>query len=106
MVAMSLAIVRFLAWLKALLLEILPRIDSSRRHNRHELSDQQILGLSSGLVIGFYLGSTVPGSMIDLNLAIVGFLAWLKALLLEILPRIDSARRHDRHELGDRPFSA
>jgi hypothetical protein len=76
---------------------ILPWIDSARRHDRHELSDQQSLGLSSGLVIGFYLGSTVPGGMIDMSLAISKFRScyW-------ILPGIDSARRHDRHELGDR----
>ncbi len=64
------------------------------------------LGLSKGLVIGFYLGSTVPGGIIALSLEIVGFLAWLQALFLEILPRIDSSRRHDHLELSDRLFSA
>ncbi len=56
----------------------LPWIDSARLHDRHELSDQQILGLSSGLVIGFYLGSTVPGGMIAMSLAIVSVLAWMR----------------------------
>jgi hypothetical protein len=86
--------VEFLAWLKALFLDILPRIDSSRRHDRHELSDQQILGLSAGLVTGFYLGSTVPGGMIAWAWRSSGSCNW-------ILPWIDSARRHDRHELSD-----
>jgi hypothetical protein len=70
MIAMSLAISKFRScyW-------ILPWIDSARRHDRHELGDQQILGLSSSLVIGFYLGSTVPGGMIALSLAISTFSA-------------------------------
>jgi hypothetical protein len=79
MIAMSLAIVKFSScyW-------ILPWIDSARRHDRHELSDQQILGLSAGLVIGFYLGSTVPGGMIAMSLAIVWFLALVQVLLLDL----------------------
>jgi hypothetical protein len=58
-----------------LFLDLLPGIDSSRRHDRHELGDRLVLGLSSGLFIGFYLGSTVPEGMINLNLVIVWFSA-------------------------------
>ncbi len=58
------------------------------------------LGLISGLVIGFYLGLTVPGGMIAMSLAIVGSLPKCR-FCYWILPWIDSARRHDRHELGD-----
>ncbi len=82
------------AWL---FMDLLPGIDSSRRHDRHELSDRLVLGLSAGLVIGFYLGSTVPGGMIAMSLAISKF-----RYCYWILPWIDSARRHDRYELGDR----
>jgi hypothetical protein len=75
MIAMSLAIVWFLALVQVLLSRILPWIDSARRHDRHEHGDRQGLGLSSGLVIGFYLGSTVPGGMIAMSLAISRFSA-------------------------------
>jgi hypothetical protein len=63
MIAMSLAISKFRScyWI------FLPWIDSAGRHDRHELGDQQILGL----VIGFYLGSTV----IAMSLAISRFSA-------------------------------
>jgi hypothetical protein len=48
-----------------------------------ELGDRQVLGLVAGIVLGFYLGSTVPGGMIAMSLAFVSFLAWLKALSLD-----------------------
>jgi hypothetical protein len=41
------------------------------------------LAIVSG-VIGFYLGSTVPGGMIAMSLAIVWFLALMLVLLLDV----------------------
>ncbi len=55
MVAMSLVIVRFLAWLQALFKISYLESTSDRQYDRHEFGDRQVLGLNASL---FYLIST------------------------------------------------